>query len=361
MKKKIFLLSLFFIFYYAQEAYAAPIVAVVAAVWHAALLHPIIAWATILSVSYSIYSSVNAMRMQDKMKYPSARYSAPTIDNTWSNEGIVPLIYGGPILVGGNILWQSDPAQTVYRFMGLCVGEVSAITNVYVDGQDILTLPGCSYTAYYGTSDQVVDARCGGVVKGLRDVAYLALTLTAGENVSSNPVVSCRVTGRKIKTWNSGTQSWDTNSLSPSKNPAAIIRDYLLLSQTLGGCGLPETAIDNASFGEVSEYCDELVARGSSIGYSNDPIQTASHQYTGGGTGASGIDGDFNTAQQVSGSGSHEITATHMFTDPVDINQLRYRLYAEANAYGDDWADASCYWRLEYTEDGSIWLLIDNA
>lgn len=259
MLKRILLLTLFFIFFIAKTAYAAP---VIAGIWAAALLHPFIAWAVILSVSYSIYSSVSAAGMKDKLKYPSSRYSAPIIDNTYSNEGIVPLIYGGPIVVGGNILWQSDPATTVKRFLALCVGEVSAITNVLVDDQDIAILPDCSYTAYYGTSTQTPDSRCAGAVKGLRDVAYLALTITAGDKVSSNPIVSARVTGRKIKTWNATTDSWDTNALTPSKNPAAIIRDYLLLSTTLGGCGLSEDFIDNESFGDVSEYCDVLIDDG---------------------------------------------------------------------------------------------------
>lgn len=262
MIKKILLLTSFFIIFLAKTAYADPITAIISAIWSAALLHPFITWATILSLSYSIYSSITAAGMRDKLKYPSSRYSAPVIDNTYSNEGIVPLIYGGPIIVGGNILWQSDPATTVKRFLGLCVGEVSAITNVLVDDQDIAILTDCSYTAYYGTTTQTPDSRCDSAVKGLRDIAYLALTLTAGDKVSSNPIASARVTGRKIKTWNSITNSWDTNAVSSSKNPAAIIRDYLLLSATLGGCGLSESFIDNDSFGDVSEYCDVLVDNG---------------------------------------------------------------------------------------------------
>src|SRR3990167_1267498 len=107
---------------------------------------------------------------------PSSKYISPVIDNTYSNEGIVPIIYGCPITVGGNIIWQSDPATTVQRFLSLCIGEVSAITNVLVDDQDITTLPGCSYTAYYGTDSQGVDSRGSGIVKGLHHVAYLALT-----------------------------------------------------------------------------------------------------------------------------------------------------------------------------------------
>ncbi len=267
MIKKILLLLLF-ILGIVRLAYADPIgVAVASWLFEAGttafvVTEFVVAWAVIAMVSYSIYASVAAAHKADKLKNSNSFYSTSIISNTFSNESIVPLVYGGPIIVGGNIIWQSDPAITVQRFIALCVGEVSAITDVQVDGQDITILPGCSYTAYYGTSTQIIDSRCAGVVKGLHDVSYLALTITAGDKVSSNPTVTCTLTARKIKTWNSNTHSWDTNALISSKNPAAIIRDYLLLSITLGGCGLSEDFIDNESFGDVSEYCDVLIDNG---------------------------------------------------------------------------------------------------
>ena len=39
--KKILFLTLFFLLYFVKEASAAPIIAVAAFVWHAALLHPL--------------------------------------------------------------------------------------------------------------------------------------------------------------------------------------------------------------------------------------------------------------------------------------------------------------------------------
>ena len=269
MIKKIFFLLLFLLAFY-NYAYADPITIAIgftlsvlgvgaSAYMIAGTITTILMYGF---VAYSIYAGVMASQQKDRLKFPSSRYASPVIDNTFSNEGIVPIIYGGPIIVGGNILWQSDPATTVKRFLALSIGEVSAITNVLIDEQDIATLTDCSYTAYYGTSAQTPDSRCDGVVKGLKDIAYLALTLTAGDKVSSNPVASARVTGRKIKTWNSTTNSWDTNAVSASKNPAAIVRDYMLLGTTLGGCGLSESFIDNDSFGDVSEYCDVLIDDG---------------------------------------------------------------------------------------------------
>ena len=269
MIKKIFFLLLFLLSFY-NYAYADPVSigifvattffggSVIAFAATVAIIH----LAIIGTIVYSIYTAVKASQLKDKLKQPTSRYSAPIIDNTFSNEGIVPIIYGGPIVVGGNIIWQSDPGTTVQRFLALSVGEVSAITNVQIDEQDIAGLSGCNYTPYYGTATQTPDSRADGVVKGLHHLAYLALTITAGDKVSSNPVVYSRVTGRKIKTWNSIINNWDSNAVSASKNPAAVIRDYLLLSTTLGGCGLSESFIDNDSFGDVAEVCDELVDNG---------------------------------------------------------------------------------------------------
>jgi hypothetical protein len=220
-------------------------------------------WVGVVAMfSYAIYSVVAANQQKDKLKNAQSRYSANTISNTFSNEMYLPIIYGGQIIMGGNIVWQSDPGTTVRRFLAVGLGELGSITGVQIDQQDIGSLAGCSYTAYLGTSTQTPDDRCAGVVKGLRDVAYLAVTITAGEKVSGDPTVSCIVTGRKIKTWNQALHSWDVNSLVSSKNPIAIMRDYLLLNSTLGGCGINETFIDNENLGEASEICDVMIDNG---------------------------------------------------------------------------------------------------
>jgi len=218
--------------------------------------------AIVATIGFAIYSSVRAAQQADKLNIEGSKYTTPVIDNTFSNEGIVPILYGGPIIMGGNLLWQSDPGETVHRFLGICIGEITSISNVKLDDQDIAGLDGCSYTAYLGTSSQAVDSRGSGIVKGLRDVAYIAVTMTRGEKVGSNPVITSEAIGRKIQTWNVGTSSWATNALITSKNPAAIIRDYMLLSRVLGGCGVPEEFIDPITFGDFFTHCAELVDNG---------------------------------------------------------------------------------------------------
>lgn len=211
------------------------------------------------AIAAALYSIVSGCMAKDKLNFPQGKYTSSEITNTYSNVPIVPIYYGGPVQVGGNIFWQTEPSTTVSRFVGLSIGECQSVTDVRLDDLPIEDIDGCSYTFYNGTSTQKPDSRANGECKGLRDLSYLAITIESGPKLSSNPVVSCQLTGRKIQTWNSETQDWTTNEVSSSKNPAAILRDYLLLSPILGGCGLSSDEIDDDSFGDVFEYCNEMI------------------------------------------------------------------------------------------------------
>ena len=266
MIKKILLLFAFFQFFIVTYAYAGVVGgAIGAAIWSIGVMivdyawvHPFITAFTVASIAYSLASGSKA----DKLGASGSKYTSRSIENTFSNEGIVPIIYGGPILVGGNIIWQSEPGTTVQRFIGFCIGEVSSVSNIIIDEKDIATLSGCSYTAYTGTSTQTVDARGSATVKGLRDVCYVAATITAGDDVSSNPTLGAKITGKKVALWDAGIHQW-TASKAFSKNPSAIIRDYMGLSVVLGGCGVSSSFIDDDSFGDFYEHCAEGVSNGS--------------------------------------------------------------------------------------------------
>ncbi len=260
MIKKILLSTIFLLLAGIEYAYAAP---VVTAIWAIGViivdwiwLHPVIAALTAVSIGFSIASMTNI----DKLK--GSKYTTQAISNSNSNEGIVPLIYGGPILIGGNIIWQSEPGETVERFLSFCVGEVQSVTDIIVDEQPIAELSGCSYTAYLGTSTQTVDARGSATVKGLRDVCHIAVTITKSDKVSSNPIVGARIKGRKISIWDSGISAW-SSAKSFSKNPAAIIRDYMTLSTVVGGCGISSAFIDAESFGDFFDHCAVHIDNGS--------------------------------------------------------------------------------------------------
>lgn len=124
------------------------------------------------------------------------------------------------------------------------------------------TLPGCSVTTYLGTTTQTVNSRFTGKVSGLRNLAYLAVTLESSDQLKGGfPTISCIAQGVKIKTWNGSVWS---SGVAFSDNPAACVRDFLI--NTRYGVGLPESLIDNSSFGEVYDYCDVLVSDGTITG-----------------------------------------------------------------------------------------------
>ncbi len=186
----------------------------------------------------------------------SPRYSSfGALQNTASSELPVPVLYG-ELKLFGNAIYQSEPGETVYRCDALCEGEVNSISTVKVNDIDITSLEGCSVTTYTGTTTQTVDSRFSSRVSGLRNLVYLALTLKSSDKLKGGfPTVSCLVQGSKIKTWNGSV--WSAGTIY-SDNPAACVRDFLI--NTRYGVGLNESLIDNASFGEVYDYCDVSVS-----------------------------------------------------------------------------------------------------
>jgi len=118
----------------------------------------------------------------------------------------------------------------------------------------------CTYTAYTGTINQTVDARASDHVSGLKRCAYIAFTLTAGDKLKGgNPTTTCMVHGLKIRRWDDSNNIFKTHR-EYSHNPAECIRDFL--TNDIYGAGVPESWIDDTSFGEVAEYCNVLVDDG---------------------------------------------------------------------------------------------------
>ena len=186
----------------------------------------------------------------------SPRYGAfGAIQNTVSGELPLPVIYGH-VKYGGNAIYQDRwDTEEIKRLISLCEGEISAITDVRVNDVPVAQLEGCSYDAYVGTATQHVDPRASDYVYGLRNVAYIALTLKVSEQLKGgNPTITSVLDGQLVSTWD-GTQ-WTTGK-SFSRNPAAILRDYLI--STRYGVGFPVSDIDDDSFGEVADYCDEVI------------------------------------------------------------------------------------------------------
>ena len=76
--------------------------------------------------------------------------------------------------------------------------------------------------------------------------------------------------------------------------------------------------------------------------------------------GPNGHDENFTTyfGGTSGGAGSHTVITQHDFLFPVTIDRLKYRLYANGYAYGDDSGSVTVEYQLEYTTNGSDWITI---
>lgn len=94
------------------------------------------------------------------------------------------------------------------------------------------------------------------------NMAYLHAVLRYTDKLGSgNPVLNCIVQGRKVYDTRTGTWGY-------SENPAMIVRDYLLNKTFGSGYFISEDVLDEDSFKEVANYCDETVTRLDSQGRS---------------------------------------------------------------------------------------------
>ncbi len=190
----------------------------------------------------------------------SPRYAFGPLQNTVSNELSIPLVYGTG-RIAGNIIWQTDPGETIKQVIVLCEGEIDSISDIRINDQPYASLPGVSVSAYTGTATQAVDSRAptsgANSIPSLRFVAYLASTLTASEKLQGSAITACTVKGLKVETWNGS--AWDTAKVW-SDNPVAALRDYLTSRRY--GAGLDKSFLDEASFGAAYDQCEVLVSDG---------------------------------------------------------------------------------------------------
>ena len=240
-----------------------------------ALLFPLILGA--LAIFSLVVSIIQAFKPPSPAKV-SFGYSGDTggsprygqfgaLDNTISNDLAVPIIYGR-LKIGGNLIWQSEPSTTVHQIIALCEGEVVCIDDVRAN--DLLIengeeAPGCDVTKYYGTTTQDVDPNIPATntdgltlkrVMYLHNLAYLMVKLVASEQLNGgNPTITSKITGMKVEVFSGGI--WKTTKQF-SRNPAAIIRDFILNDRY--GMGIPKANVDDASFGVVYNYCEEIIA-----------------------------------------------------------------------------------------------------
>ena len=87
------------------------------------------------------------------------------------------------------------------------------------------------------------------------NMAYLHAYLKYTEKLGSgNPTITCIAQGRKV--YDTRTGQWQY-----SENPAMIVRDYLLNKTFGSGYFITQDMLDEDSFKEVANYCDEQISR----------------------------------------------------------------------------------------------------
>ena len=215
-------------------------------------------------IGYSIGLAIQARQTSKSGGSSSSpRYQFGELQTTSSNQYPVPVLYGQARLAG-NIVFQNPVGggEQIDMLIVLCEGEIDSITDVRLNGEVIGNFPGCSYHAFTGTSTQNVETITGLDLDGVqyRNVAMLHVHLETSDKLKGGrPNISCVCRGRKVQTWN-GTV-WSAGR-AYSDNPAACIRDYLLLKPQVGGCGYLLGDIDDMSFGEVYDYCGEFISDG---------------------------------------------------------------------------------------------------
>lgn len=119
--------------------------------------------------------------------------------------------------------------------------------------------------------DSYVNAYCGNIndpvpsnygnVGAYPSLAYLTSTIKYQEDIGAgNPTITAIVKGRRVYDTRTGRWQYSTN-------PAMCLRDYLLNKTFGAGQYITSDMLDEDSFKEVANYCDEMVTYDTGHGY----------------------------------------------------------------------------------------------
>ena len=206
-----------------------------------------------------------------------------TVVNKQSNIEPLPVIYGERKVGGTRVFVSTGGSKNKYLYiaLALCEGEVEEIGDVYIN--DVLSTDDkfsgkFTVEKYTGNDDQNAttlfnDADTSWTsAHRLRGVAYLAMRFTYDQDVYSGiPEVKVIVRGRKVyDPRQDSTSSYydagigvstqrqdDPTTWKWSSNNAICLRDYLTNARF--GKALPTSAINDASFMQAADDCDDIV------------------------------------------------------------------------------------------------------
>jgi len=182
-----------------------------------------------LTVYTTILSLVNAIKTKD--------YTSIAQDTEW--------VFADTTFSSNTTSSMNDIAET---------SCYNSPTSLIING-----LTGCSYMAYVGDGEQLIDDRVTGatqedkakLVGGLKYDAYLAITATASDKISSFNVTAV-VEGRIVRVYNSlttYTEVW-------SDNPAWCELDF---KTSIDGCGMDHSSLDLQTYLTAANYFNVLI------------------------------------------------------------------------------------------------------
>lgn len=184
--------------------------------------------------------------------------------NSVSNIDAIPVVYGTRLKGGSRILTELSGTDSEFLHLIFVWGEgpISAINALTLDGvlDSDPRFSGLIYREdYLGTDGQAASAALIAALPGtwtasctLSGVAYTYLRLTWDQTafVRGLPTVQATIDGRTL---------YDprTTLTAFSDNPALAIRDYLTNARY--GRGIDQSLIDDATFEDVADHCEDLV------------------------------------------------------------------------------------------------------
>lgn len=202
------------------------------------------------------------------------------IENVTGTVEYIPVAYGTAKVGGIRCYAEVNHLNKLLMIIAFAEGEIEEFTTIEIDGNEADQYDSANkYYGYVGWEEKLgTDAQVASTYftsntaiaapgwtenHKLAGIAYLALAFTKNTDLYPRlPIVTAIIKGKKVYDPRTGTIAW-------SNNPALCIRDYL--TNTRYGKGLPESEIDDDSFIEAANYCDELV---------NLPDGTTQKRYT---------------------------------------------------------------------------------
>lgn len=204
----------------------------------------------------SLATQLWSMTHKQSYDYGSTTSEFSESTNQISNNAIIPIIYGTRGNYGGYQTYYSLSSGNtiVTKDIVLCEGTSGGISDVNVNDTAIGSLSGCSYSFYDGASSNSPPSNYS-ETGSYKRCAWLRSTLTASNELSGgNPTVTCTINGSQVLDTRTNITAW-------SDNPSMCTRDFLLSRRYGLAKYLPdiEFYIDEDSFKEAADYCDELV------------------------------------------------------------------------------------------------------